>query len=280
MGDTAEERGRGRGRTSSSRSSSSSCRCSSGLAADIARSGCHQLGKESRRTPRAWGLLSTAEAGAGQCWPSVGTRRVVDSRVGGLCAGITVEICTSEKKKVYNTKAQNEGLKRSLRREGWIPCDVGVSCSMIGSPQSPDGMAGLVLQKRHRPWSDQGSEGSPKTPGPLPGPFLFSPGPSPDLLSLCLHPVQLFRLFSLPQSIGIAMPDSAVDDASHFCSFMDPRPRRSRLDLIHPSLEEARNHLTVARLKCHLGWHLFGFSSWKRWPLFVRARPDHHPSPS
>lgn len=184
------------------------------------------------------------------------------------------------KKKVYNTKAQNEGLKRSLRREGWIPCDVGVSCSMIGSPQSPDGMAGLVLQKRHRPWSDQGSEGSPKTPGPLPGPFLFSPGPSPDLLSSCLHPVQLFRLFSLPQSIGIAMPDSAVDDASHFCSFMDPRPRRSRLDLIHPSLEEARNHLTVARLKCHLGWHLFGFSSWKRWPLFVRARPDHHPSPS
>lgn len=173
MGDTAEERGRGRGRTSSSRSSSSSCRCSSGLAADIVRRGCHQLGKESRRTPRAWGLLSKAEAGAGQCWPSVGTRGVVDSRVGGLCAGIPSKYARAKKKKVYNTKARNEGFKRSLRREGWIPCDVGVPCSMIGSPQSPDGMAGLVLQKRHRPWSDQGREGRPKTLVPSPGHFSF-----------------------------------------------------------------------------------------------------------
>lgn len=223
MGDTAEERGRGRGRTSSSRSSSSSCRCSSGLAADIVRRGCHQLGKESRRTPRAWGLLSKAEAGAGQCWPSVGTRGVVDSRVGGLCAGITVEICTSEKKKVYNTKARNEGFKRSLRREGWIPCDVGVLCSMIGSPQSPDGMAGLVLQKRHRPWSDQGSEG---------GHFSVLQVHHPTSSRACI-PSSFFAFFpcSNPSASPCQIPQSATP--AIFCSFMDQRPRRSRLDLIH-----------------------------------------------
>lgn len=139
---------------------------------------------------------------------------------------------------------------------------------MIGSPQSPDGMAGLVLQKRHRPGPGQGSEGSPKTPGPL----HFSRSitrPASDLV----HPVKLFCLFSL----------AATHRHHHARSRSSSRRRQlfflNRLWIEGPvgidwiwSLEEARNLVTVARLKCLLRWHLLDFDL-GTCLLLVRARP-------
>ena len=155
-------------------------------------------------------MIAVEGRGRGQCWPTVGwwlTRGVDDGRVGGRYG----KHCQNrrERKKTTKPKIRNEGFKRSRRRDG-IPCDVGVPCSMIGAqlPRCPDGMAGLVLQKRHRPGEgrsgppEAGREGSrpPKTPAnPLP----ISPGSSPDLPTCCI-PSSFFASSQQPIGIGHA----------------------------------------------------------------------------